>query len=111
MEVKLLRGDFEDAWNEPDNGPSLFRCYEHHYEGALPALKKLFLNATAQSITAEDGTFIQKIEDNFFIKDPYGRTDTYTYKEVEFLIDIWDKAQKYPVNYIIDVWVKDIEKS
>lgn len=102
MQVELLRSLIDTALSEPDQETQIgvFWCFAQNYDNEVPLIKALFSSESVVSIES-DGLVIMKTNDEFVIVDHYGRSDVFTYQEIQRLIFLWDESFNVKVNTII----------
>lgn len=93
MQTELLRELLDEALNDPDekNRVSNFWVYALPYDDCIAMFRKIFNNKDLQSLSSDECK-VTRIKEGFFIEDRHGGKDTYSLKEMGFLIDLWEKS-------------------
>ena len=104
MEVHLLRDLLNDALNDPDEKSRIgsFWVFAEDYDECIPILKKIFFDKEMKEIFSDECN-VKRINETFFIEDPYGGKDIFTNDEMELVIHLWEKSWLVEPNIIDDI--------
>lgn len=93
MQIKSLRELLNEALDEEDEATRVgsFWCFAEDYDKPMPIFKKIFSDES-MSWTKSEECRIDRINGAFLIEDKHETKDTFTYYEMGFMIDLWEKT-------------------